>query len=103
MSVQMEHAEKAWSSGCTSTLGAACRSLRTRAARARRGLFFLWSSRDVTRTPSGKAKNGSSRRRTTLMTSTSQCAARWPARFSTVRMVPPMPYACMIRKCTAGR
>ncbi|GAA2988789.1 hypothetical protein GCM10017559_05820 [Streptosporangium longisporum] len=49
------------------------------------------SSRNDTRTPGGIGKNGSSAARTTLTISTSRSRARYPARFSTVRIVPPIP------------
>ena len=49
------------------------------------------------RRPSGKGKNGASRRRIMLISSTSRPGASPSARLKLVRTVPPSPYACSSR------
>ncbi|MFC6936507.1 hypothetical protein ACFQHO_43755 [Actinomadura yumaensis] len=79
------------------TLGSRARARGTRPRGARR------SSATVTLTPAGIGKNGSRRARSTLRISMSCSAARWPHRFRTVRIVPPVPFACMSRTRTRRR
>ena len=73
-----------------------------REARAAARRRLRWSSTSVTSTPPGNGKNGCSRRRTTLTSSTTgRCPPAPRARFIVVRIVPPMPYACSSRMRTS--